>query len=226
MRKALKPGKPNRKRKRVFVVEDHAIVRESLSMFLNAQRDLSVCGQASSAEEACPAILSSRPDLAIVDLSLEGSSGLDLVKNLKERCPDIPVLVLSMHDESLYAERVLRAGARGYLMKREAGRELLLAVHRVLEGKLYLSARLSENLLEAVAHRGTARGESPLERLSNRELQVFELIGQGTKTSAIAKKLHISMKTVETHRARIKEKLGLRDSAKLAEHAARWAERG
>jgi DNA-binding NarL/FixJ family response regulator len=220
------PVKSDRKRKKIFVVEDHAIVREGLSMLLNAQSDLSVCGVASSAEEARQAIVSSRPDLAIMDLSLEGSSGLDLVKDLKDRCPEVPVLVLSMHDETLYAERVLRAGARGYLMKREAGRELLVAVRRILEGKIYLSEGLSEVLLESVAQGRAAKGESPLSRLGDRELEVFELIGRGTKTSEIAKKLHISVKTVETHRARIKEKLGLADSAKLVEHAVRWAQRG
>lgn len=213
------------RRRRVFVVDDHLILREGLRMLLNGQTDLEVCGEASRAQEGLKAMLESAPDLAIVDLSLEDSNGLDLLKDLHTRLPDLPVLVLSMHDESLFADRAIRAGARGYLMKKEAGKELLSAIRTILSGKIYLSERRSQQVLGAALSGRAPVAKAPIEKLSDREIEVFEMIGQGTRTRDIARNLHLSVKTVESHRARIKEKLGLADSMQLVQHAVRWVER-
>ncbi|MBI2921986.1 MAG: response regulator transcription factor [Planctomycetes bacterium] len=212
-------------KRRVFVVDDHQILREGLRMLLDSQEDLAVCGEASSVQEGLRAILEAAPDLAIVDLSLENSNGLDLVKDLNARRPDLPVLVLSMHDEGLFAERAIRAGARGYLMKKEAGRELLSAIHTLLSGKIYLSEGRAQHVLGAALRGRTPAAGGPMDRLSDREIEVFEMIGHGTRTRDIARNLHLSVKTVETHRARIKEKLGLPDSAQLVQHAVQWVEK-
>jgi DNA-binding NarL/FixJ family response regulator len=212
------------KRRKVFLVDDHPVLRNGLTELINRSDDLLVCGEASTAEDGLRKISELKPDLAIVDLSLDGASGLELVKNLKIRLPETPVLVLSIHDESFYAERCLRAGARGYIMKQEAIEEVKSAIRQILGGKIYLSPRMSERLLEAVARGEAARSGSPLDRLSDRELEVFEMIGRGRATAEIAKKLHLSVKTIETYQAKLKEKLNLKDAAELMRHALRWVE--
>jgi len=216
---------PGTRRRTVFLVDDHPIVLQGLAMLIDQQEDVCVCGRSSTAEDALPAIASASPDVVIVDLSLEGSSGLSLIKDLHIRHQRLPILVLSMHDEALFAERALRAGALGYVMKQEPAGELLAALRRVLHGEIYLSERMSQGLLKSVARSGAARKESPLGGLSDRELEVFELIGRGLKTGEIARRLHLSVKTVQTHRAHIKDKLALPNSAKLAIHAAKWSQR-
>lgn len=210
--------------RRIFLVDDHPVLRNGLADLINRSRDLVVCGEASSAEEGLEKMIDLEPDLAIVDLALTGSGGLDLVKKLKIRLPGLPVLVLSIYDESFYAERCLRAGAKGYIMKQEAADEVKSAIRQILNGKIYLSARMSDQVLQAVARGETAHVGSPYDRLSDRELEVFELIGRGSATAEIAKKLHLSVKTIETYQAKLKEKLNLKDAAELMRHALRWVE--
>lgn len=207
--------------KRIFLVDDHPLVREWLTQLIDQQPDLTVCGEAGSAPEAVAALAAARADLAIVDLSLEDSTGLDLVKSLQRLTPTVPVLVLSMHDESLYAERVFRAGARGYVNKRESAQRVVEAVRRVLDGKLYVSEKAAE-ILAAQTVRGRTPGEPAIDRLSDRELEVFEKLGQGIGTRQIAEDFSVSIKTVQAYCARIKEKLNVGSATELLREAVRW----
>lgn len=207
--------------KRIFLVDDHPLVREWLTQLIDQQPDLMVCGEASSAPEALAALGSRPADLAIVDLSLENSAGLDLVKSLQRLAPAIPVLVLSMHDESLYAERAFRAGARGYVNKRESAQRVVDAVRRVLDGKLYVSEKAAE-ILAAQTVRGHTPDQPTIERLSDRELEVFEKLGQGIGTRQIANDFCVSIKTVQAYCARIKEKLNVGSATELLREAVRW----
>jgi len=209
---------------RVFLVDDHPLVRESLSSLIERQPGLTVCGEAGDANAALAAIGAARPDVAIVDLSLGGRPGLELVRDLKQMYPGVAVLVLSMHDEDLYAERALRAGARGYVMKREATRNVIDAIRCLLDGRIYLSARMATALATKLVGGAPAASESPVARLSDRELEVFRLLGQGMATRQIADALHVSAKTVQAFSARIKEKLGLSSSTELLREAIRWSE--
>ncbi|MBM4018293.1 MAG: response regulator transcription factor [Planctomycetes bacterium] len=218
---AAKPA-PKRSKARILVVDDHPIVRQGLVQMIGSESDLEVCGQAESAAEALRAIAATAPDAAIVDLSLKGSSGLELLKDIKVRHPRLPVLVLSVFDEAMYAERALRAGARGYMMKEEAAEKVLTAVRRILAGQIYLSDTMAARLLHNLVGGRPAAG-SPAERLSDRELEVFGLIGQGYGNTDIAHKLHLSPKTVETYRGHIKVKLNLTSSTELLQHAIQWA---
>ncbi len=211
-------------KKRILIVDDHPLVRKGLALTLEAEPDLEVCGQAASAEEALGMLDEVRPDLVIVDISLPGMSGLELIKHLHVWNPELPVLIISRHDEALYAERAIRAGARGYVMKVEAVDVIVRAVRRVLAGGLYVSEEVSERLLMSMAGHRRSAGQSPLELLSDRELEVFELTGRGLSTREIAERLHLSVKTVESYRARIKAKLGLRNAAELMQHAVQWVE--
>lgn len=215
-------GAPRKAKTRILIVDDHPIVRKGIADLLEQKPDFSVCGDADRVEEALPAIERLKPDLVIVDLSLKGAGGLELLKDLKIRHPEIPALVLSMHDETLFAERALRAGARGYVMKQEAVNELEHAVRRVLGGKVYLSQAMSDRLLHMVSQGDKLRDRSPMERLSDRELEVFEMIGRGLPMREIAKELHLSVKTIETHRAHIKEKLVITSAVQLVQHATQW----
>jgi len=217
------PPAPSRHRSKVLVVDDHPVVRQGLVMMINNQSDLEVCGEAATAEAAFQTIADKRPDAAIVDLSLKDTTGLELMKDIKIRFPQLPVLVLSMHDEAIYAERALRAGARGYVMKEESAETILSAIRQVLAGKIYLSSRMTSRLLDMMAG-GGAPAESPLKRLSDRELQVFQLIGRGLGTNEIAQQLHLSIKTVESYRAHLKEKLSLASATELQYYAIRWAQ--
>jgi DNA-binding NarL/FixJ family response regulator len=211
-------------RRKVFLVDDHAIVRNGLTELLNQAHDLIICGEAASAEEAMQKIPAASPDVAIVDLVLGEMSGLDLLKSLKSQYPDLPILVLSMHDETYYAERCLRAGAKGYIMKKEAIEQVENALRTILNGKVYLSQKMSDQFLLAVTRGGSSRVTTPVGQLSDRELQVFECIGQGLGASEIAKKLSLSVKTIESYQAKLKEKLNLKDSAQLFRHALHWVE--
>jgi DNA-binding NarL/FixJ family response regulator len=212
-------------RRRLLVVDDHPIVRQGIRALVEQQGDLKVCGEAGSYREALEAAHGERPDVAIVDISLEGSDGLELTKALRAHYPKMPILVMSMHDESLYAERVLRAGANGYLMKQEVASKVVEAVRCVLAGKVYLSERVGQRILHDTAHPGPAEGLSSIDRLSDRELEVYRLIGCGKKTREIAEVLGLSIKTIETYRAHIKEKLGLRNAIELVRSAAQWVDR-
>jgi DNA-binding NarL/FixJ family response regulator len=210
---------------RILIVDDHPIVREGLTRRINRQPDLVVCGEAGAAAEVMKAITESRPDLVIVDLTLPDKGGLELIKDIHTRHPRLPALVLSMHDEKLYAERALRAGAMGYVMKQEATEHIIEAIHCALAGQVYLSRSMSARMLGTLVA-GKAQGpSSPLESLSDRELEVFQLVGKGLGTRQIAEKLHVSVKTVEAHKIRIKAKLGLESATELARHAALWVEK-
>jgi DNA-binding NarL/FixJ family response regulator len=211
-------------KKRVLLVDDHPVVRQGLAALIDQQGDIEVCGQAETAADALRLVKSARPDVALVDLSLKGTSGLELLKDLKIRHPELPTIVVTMHAESLYAERVLRAGARGYVAKQEATEKVLTAIHRVLNGELYVSSETTERMLRRVVGGGGAGPATPEELLSDRELQVFQLLGMGRATRQIAKELHLSIKTIETYRANIKKKLNLNDGLELLQHAVRWAQ--
>lgn len=202
-------------RSRVLLVEDHAIVREGFAELINSDPSLKVCGAVSSAPEAVSAVEQFEPDAVVVDLSLQGGSGLELLKDLKTLRPELPLLVLSMHEEGLYAERALRAGARGYVMKREESKTVLDAIHTVLRGEVYLSTAMQHRLLHRIVGQNRAIESAGLSQLSDRELEVFELMGDGITTRQIAAHLGVSVSTVETHRARIKEKLHLKNAAEL-----------
>jgi DNA-binding NarL/FixJ family response regulator len=204
---------------KIMLVDDHPVMRNGLAQLIDHEPDLKVCGQFEDAGTAFEAIPNLRPDLAIVDLSLKSSSGLDLVKNIKTAFPTMVVLVLSMHDESLYAERVLHAGASGYIMKQEATDRVLSAIRQVLNGGIYLSETMSSKFVHRLATGKSTAGGSVTERLSDRELEVFGLIGQGRGTRQIAEHLKLSIKTVESHRAHIKEKLNLKSSTELVHMA-------
>ena len=207
---------------RVFVVDDHPIVRGGLAQLINREADLQVCGEAADAATAFDGIETLKPDVAVVDLSLNGPDGLELVKNLRSRQIAVPIVILSMHDESLYAERALRAGARAYLMKQEATEQVLVALRRVLAGDIYVSDRMASRLLGQMTSGRPSAGRSPLECLSDRELEVFRSIGRGCGTRQIAEELHLSVKTVESYRMHIKEKLGLSSSVELVRCAIAW----
>jgi len=209
-------------KKTVFVVDDHPLLRQGLAMLINRESDLMVCGEAEEAPTAMKALAAARPDILIVDISLNGPDGLDLLKNLRTLYPDLPVLILSMHDESIYAERALRARANGYIMKQEATEKVLVAVRRILDGEIYLSYRMANKLLHQYMSGQTAETDSRLTALSDRELEVFRLIGDGLGTRRIAEVLHLSMKTVESYQAHLKEKLSLRTGRELMQHAIQW----
>jgi DNA-binding NarL/FixJ family response regulator len=209
---------------RILIVDDHPLLRQGITRLINQEDDMMVCGEADEPGKAMGAIAEARPDIIILDISLKGASGIELLKNIKARYPRLQVLILSMHDESVYAQRALRAGAAGYIMKQEATEKVLVALRRILSGEVYLSDELGTKLLNRmVGGRGTMTG-SPIEELSDRELEVFGLIGQGHGTRPIAEKLHLSVKTVESHRAHIKEKLNLKNATELVHHAIQWVQ--
>ena len=216
------PRASQSKHARIVLVDDHPLVRERLAEMLNREPDLRVCGEAEDRQGALSVIATSKPDLAIVDLTLKDSHGLDLIKDIQARWPALAVLVVSMHEESLHAERAIRAGARGYITKQEATRKILLAVRRVLEGGIYLSDTIAAQLAPKAVGRGDAPAGVSLEHLADRELEVLQWIGRGYSTHEIAERLHLNFKTVETYRARIKDKLGLKDAHEVLQYAIRW----
>jgi DNA-binding NarL/FixJ family response regulator len=207
---------------KVFLVDDHPLVREWLSQLIQREDDLAVCGEAEDTQEALNKIEETEPDIVVADISLKNTHGLELVKDLQARHPSLPVLVLSMHDESLYAERVLRAGARGYITKQEATKRILQAVRQVLSGQIYISEKMASRMVHKMVLGRADSQKSPIERLTDRELEVFQLIGRGQGTRRIAADLHLGVKTVESYRARIKEKLKLEDGTQLLQHAIQW----
>jgi DNA-binding NarL/FixJ family response regulator len=207
---------------RIFLVDDHPLVREGLTNLINEQSDLIVCGEAEDSAGAITGIAKTRPDVVLVDISLKNESGLELVKNLDSQFPLVALIVLSMHDEALYAERALRAGARGYVMKRESTRSVLGSIRRVLEGGVYVSERVVNSMARRFSSSSKGAESSPVERLSDRELEIFRLLGQGRTTAQIAEDLHLSLKTVQAYCARAKEKFGVSSLGELLRAAIRW----
>jgi DNA-binding NarL/FixJ family response regulator len=211
-------------RHRIFLVDDHPLVREGLTNLINRQDDLIVCGEAEDSAGAMAGIARCRPDVALIDISLKNESGLELIKNLDSQFPLVALIVLSMHDEALYAERVLRAGARGYVMKCETTKSVLTAIRRVLDGSVCVSERVVNSMARRLSLSGEASASSAVERLSDRELEIFRLLGQGRTTPQIAEDLHLSLKTVQAYCARAKEKFGVNSQGELLRAAIRWEE--
>lgn len=220
----MKEGEFSGQTYKIFIVDDHPIVRKGLSQLIDQETDLLTCGEASDAESALQILKKLKPDLTIVDISLQGMDGIELTKNIRARYGNLPVLIISMHDESLYAERALRAGARGYIMKQEATEKMMEAIRRVIRGDLYISEKVSAGIVKKFVDGKSKRSSSPEELLSDRELEVFRLVGQGFGTRQIAEELRVSVKTVETYRANIKEKLNLKNARELIKHAVYWLE--
>jgi len=209
---------------RVLVIDDHPMMRQGLAQLINNEPDLRVCCEAGNAREAFECIARGHPDMVLADISLPDKNGLEFIKDLQARQPGTPVLVISMHDESLYAERVLKAGGRGYIMKQEGGKKIMEAIRRVLSGQIYVSDKMSAKILEIFSGRRTETTTSPIEKLTDREFEVFQLIGQGLDSRTIAERLFLSNKTVDVHRAKIKQKLNLKSSAEVVRYAIRWIE--
>ena len=207
---------------RVLLVDDHPLVRLSLREVIKRELDLIVCGEAEDRDQALELIEKTKPHLAIVDLTLKSSNGMDLIKDIRDRYPKVQILVLSMHDETLHAERAIRAGARGYITKQEATKKIMVAIRQILNGDIYWSERAAAKVASKIARASKTATTSSVDLLADRELQVFELIGAGQSTRQIAATLHIDVSTVETYRARIKEKLNLEDSLALLQFAIRW----
>ena len=213
---------PLTKKHKVLLVDDHPVVRQGLALLVGREPDLLVCGEADGARSAFQAIETLQPDIVVLDISLAGPDGLDVLKEIRMRSGNLPVLILSMHDESIYAERALRAGANGYIMKQEATEKVLIAIRKILKGDVYLSERLTSAMLNQFVHGSDTIKSSPIVSLTDRELEIFRLIGEGHSTRQIADELHLSVKTIESHQAHIKEKLALRNARELVQHAIEW----
>lgn len=222
MKKKVRDSAKAPRKNRVLIIDDHVMVREGVAEIIEHADDLCVCGTASTANEGLEALSKLKPDLVLVDITLPGKDGIEFIKDARAMHPELRVLVMSMHDESLYADRVLRAGGRGYIRKQEGGDKLIEAMRRVLRGEIAVSEKMTGRLLETFSGRKTM--DSPLEGLSDRELEVFQLIGQGKTMKQIADELHLSPKTIEVHRSHIREKLKITSAAELISFAARWSE--
>jgi DNA-binding NarL/FixJ family response regulator len=218
------PGKTKSASKRVLIVDDHPMMRQGLAQLIDNEPDLKVCAEGDTGAQGLDIVVAQKLDLVLLDISLPDKNGLELIKDIRAIKPELPILIVSMHDEALYAERVLRAGARGYIMKQEGGIKLLQAIRQVLTGQIYVSDKMSARMLETFSGRKADAAASPVARLSDREFEVFQLIGQGKGTKEIADHLKLSVKTVEVHRAKIKEKLSLITATDLVRYAVRWAE--
>jgi DNA-binding NarL/FixJ family response regulator len=219
------PAKNAHKSKtRILIVDDHPMMRQGLAQLIASEPDLTVCCEAETAGQALDTVISHQPDLVLLDISLPDKSGLELIKDMRAIHPNLAVLVISMHDESLHAERVLRAGGRGYIMKQEGGKKLMQAIRQVLSGQIYVSEKISARILEAFSGKRNDGAESPVSKLTDREFEILQLIGQGKGTREIARQLNISVKTVEVHRANIKQKLQLKTAPELIRFAVRWVE--
>jgi DNA-binding NarL/FixJ family response regulator len=218
-----KQDKTNEKKTQVFIVDDHPVVRDGLTTIINHEQDLNVCGQADDAPEALKAIDELKPDVVVVDISLKSSNGIELTKSINARHINLFVIVLSLHDESVYAERSLLAGAKAYLMKDAASESIIKAIRTVLSGEIYVSDKISKKFLHKIASDKAGTSKTLIEKLSNREFEIFRMIGDGLKASQIAKQLHLSTKTIETYRSRIKEKLNLPNAAELLQYSIKWA---
>ena len=209
-------------RRRVLILDDHPMTRRGLAQLIEHEPDLTVCGEAAAANQALAAIPLLKPDLVLADITMPGKSGLEFIKDMKVQHPAVPVLVISMHDEKVYAERVLRSGGRGYVMKSEGGERVLDGIRHVLQGEIYVSRSVAATLLGAMSQGGMESGKRALRMLTDREFEVFQLIGQGLPTKEISRRLNLSIKTVGTHRVHIKEKLHLKSGAELIKHAVYW----
>ncbi len=210
--------------KQVLIVDDHPVFRSGLIGLVAMEPDLAVCDEAHDAAQAMAMVTRTRPDLVMMDMSLPDKSGLEALKDLRAACPQVPVLMISMHDETLYAERVIRAGGRGYIMKQEGPEKVILAIRKVLAGGISVSEAISALILDALSgSNGTKPGAASVSKLSDREFEVYRLVGQGKEPQEVARLLHLSVKTVDTHRSQIKKKLGLRNNTELVHHATRWA---
>jgi DNA-binding NarL/FixJ family response regulator len=216
-----KSAKSFRAKKRILVVDDHPMTREGIVQWIRGEPDLAICGEAETSAQALEIVTRRKPDLVLTDIGLPDKLGIELIKDIKALCPETLILVISMHDETLYAERVLRAGARGYITKAEGGETLLQAIRRVLGGQIYVSERMSARIVEAFSGQVSAE-RTGIERLSDREFEIFQLLGKGISTQEIGDRLHLSIKTVDAHRANIKGKLQIKSSAELISYAARW----
>jgi DNA-binding NarL/FixJ family response regulator len=209
---------------RLLILDDHPMMREGLAQLINNEPDLTVCGEAGTGAECIELVGKLKPDLLLADISLPDKSGIEVIKDILALHPNVPVLVISMHDETLYAERILRAGARGYVMKQEGGQKLMAAIRRVLGGQIYVSEKISEKILKSFSGRTDSTPQRSMENLSDREFEVLQLLGDGKGTSEIARQLHLSTKTVEAHRANLKRKLNLKTGPELVRYAVRWVE--
>jgi DNA-binding NarL/FixJ family response regulator len=211
-------------KKRVLIVDDHPIFRAGLTGLVNLEAELTVCGEANDAKQAMQALEKLHPDLVLLDMSLPGKGGLELLKDIRAIAPQTPVLIISMHDETLYAERVIKAGGRGYIMKQEGPEKIVQAVRKVLSGGISVSERIAAQILDAMSggKSGKSGTSSSVSTLTDREFEVYRLLGQGKEPHEIARTLHLSIKTVDTHRAHIRQKLGLRNATELIHHATRW----
>jgi DNA-binding NarL/FixJ family response regulator len=215
---------PASTRKNILIVDDHPMTRAGIAQLLAVQSEIAACWEAGNPEQAMAELSKRQPDLMLADITMPGRSGLEFIKDALALYPALPILILSMHDEQLYAERALRAGARGYIMKEAGGEKLLAAIRHVLSGRVYVSERISAGFLDAMTGRRPRGSTSPIEKLSDREFEVLQLIGQGKSTRDIAAQLHLSSKTVDVHRAHIREKLELKDVTSLVRYAVRWVE--
>jgi DNA-binding NarL/FixJ family response regulator len=222
VKKKSAASSPAQKKSRILIIDDHVMVREGVAEIIKHEPDLDVCGTATTAHEGIEAVRKLKPDLILVDITLPGKNGIEFIKDVRAMNPDLRILVMSMHDESLYVDRVLRAGGRGYIRKQEGGEKLIAALRRVVRGEIAVSEKMTGKLLEKFSGRKTI--DSPLEGLSDRELEVFQLIGQGKTMKEIGHELHLSPKTVEVHRSHIREKLKVTSAAELIAYAARWSE--
>jgi DNA-binding NarL/FixJ family response regulator len=218
-----KQDKTNENKTQVLIVDDHPVIRDGLVTIVNHEQDFNVCGQAEDAYIALKAVADLKPDIVVTDISLKSSDGIELTKNIKARYPRLPVIIFSVHDESIYAERALLAGAKAYLMKDEVSENIIKAIRTVLSGEIYVSDTISKKFLHKIAGDKAGTAKTPIESLSDREFEVFRLIGEGLKASQIANQLHLSIKTIETYRTRIKEKLNLANAAELLRYSIKWA---
>ncbi|HYP17886.1 MAG TPA: response regulator transcription factor [Opitutus sp.] len=223
---AASPASPRAtaSRRGILLVDDHPFMRAGLAQLIDRQPDLRVCGEAGDPVQAMRELARTKPDLVLTDLTMPGRGGLEFIKDLRAANPDIAILVISMHDEAVYAERALRAGARGYIMKGAGGENLLTALRQVLGGEVYVSPQMSARILQGLSGSKPRGSTSPIEKLTDREFEIFQLIGQGKSTRDIAQQLHLSPKTVDVHRSHLKEKLELKDATALIRHAVRWVE--
>jgi len=218
-----KQDKTNEKKTQVLIVDDHPVIRDGLATIINHERDMNVCGEAEDAHQALKAVTELKPDVVVADITLKNSDGLELTKNIKARYRRLPVVIFSVHDEFIYAERALLAGAKAYLMKDTVSENIIKAIRAVLKGEIFVSDTISKKFLHTIARDKTGTAKTPIENLSDRELEIFRLIGEGYKASQIAKQLHLSVKTIQTYRTRIKEKLDTSNASELLKYSIRWA---
>ncbi len=209
---------------RIYIVDDHPLVRQGLAQIIEKEADMEVCGEAENSPGAMKGVGETNPDVVIVDISLQGNNGLELIKNIKAVYENIPILVFSMHDETIYAQRALRAGAKAYVMKKEPSTKIVDAIHRITKGEIFVSPSVADQVLHQIVNGPNNVSTSPIDRLTDRELEVVQLIGRGLSTREIADSLNLSVKTIESHRAHVKEKLNLRNATELVQFSVQWVD--